>query len=419
MSESHNIAGCCVVAKFGGTSLAEGVKISKAAGVIAQEARKGTSIVVIVSAIGSTTDYLSDITKQASNGGFVSGNDIDDVLAMGERTSARIFSAALKTNGIKSCYFDPADPNWPIITNDKPTNASPILTLCEKRIRKHVLSALNRQKVVVIPGFVGKNRNGSITTMGRGGSDITALIIARALKAKQVILVTDVDGIMTADPKIVKSAKKLDRIDINTLIGIADAGTKFLHEKPLKYKDPEIDIRVINHRSCNLNAEGTTIHGVLQNESMVDIAYPEPVMSITIVGDALSKSPKILHEIIQKVRDASLPVLGMSTNYDSIILYLPESAGNKILEPLHSVVINNPQALAMAVRKNIAFIKVKGVGLEETPGIIRKVSQALYFQRINIFGIFTITSSVELFIDMNDVERALTTLRSAIKANKT
>lgn len=419
MSESHNIVGCCVVAKFGGTSLADGVKISKAAGVIAREAAKGTSIVVIVSAIGSTTDYLCDITKQASNGGFVSGNDIDDVLAMGERTSARIFSTALKTNGIKSCYFDPADSNWPIITNDKPTNASPILTLCEKRIRRHVLSALNRQKVVVIPGFVGKNRKGSITTMGRGGSDITALIIARALNAKQVILVTDVDGIMTADPKIVKSAKKLDVIDINALIGIADAGTKFLHKKALKYKDPEIDIRVINHRSCNLNAEGTTIRGVLQNELMVDIAYSEPVMSITIIGDALSKSPNILHEIIQKVRDASLPVLGMSTNYDSIILYLPEGTGNKILEPLHSVVTNNSQALAMAVRKNIAFIKVKGVGLEETPGIIRKISQALHFQKINIFGIFTITSSVELFIDMNDVDRALTALRSAIKANKT
>jgi aspartate kinase len=391
--------------------------MSKAAEVIAQESIKGTSIVVIVSAIGNTTNYLADVIKQASNGGAISGNDIDDVLAMGERTSARIFSVALKANGVRCCYFDPADSDWPIITDSKPTNANPILVLCKKRIRKHILPALRRQEVVVIPGFVGKNRKGVITTMGRGGSDVTALIIARALGAEQVVLVTDVDGIMTADPKLIKSARKLDRIDINALVDIADAGTKFIHRKALKYKDPKIDLRIVNHRSCNLNSEGTTIYGSLQNELMVEMGYPEPVMSITIVGNALSKSPQILHEIVQQAKDSNLPILGMSTGYDSINICLPENLAEEIPESLHSVVINNSQALAMTVRKNIAIVKVKGVGLEETPGILKKISQTLHSQKVNIFGIFTIASSAEILIDMNDAERALTAIRNSLKAH--
>jgi aspartate kinase len=415
VSQGYDVSGSCVVAKFGGSSLADGTRISKAAEVIAQESMKGKKIAVIVSAIGSTTDYLADITKQASNSGAISGNDIDDVLAMGERTSARIFSAALKTNGVKCCYFDPADPNWPIITDNKPTNANPILALCEKRIRKYVLPALRRQQVVVIPGFVGKNRKGSITTMGRGSSDVTALIIARALGAKQVVFVTDVDGIMTADPKLIKSAKKLDRIDVNALVDIADAGTKFIHRKALEYKDPKIDLRFVNHQSCDLNSEGTTIYGSLQSKPMVEIGYSEPTMSITIVGNALSKSPQILHEIIRQVKDSNIPILGMSIGYDSISVYLPENLAEEILEPLHSVVINNSQTLTMAVRKNIAFVKVTGATLEETPGMLRKVSQALYSQKINTFGMFTIVSGVEIFVDVNDAERALTAIRASLK----
>lgn len=416
MSERGNVVGRCVVVKFGGSSLADGVRISKAARVVAREAAKGTSIVVVVSAMGNTTDFLIDTTKQASDGNIVPSNYVDDVLAMGERTSARIFSAALKANGVKCRYFDPADPDWPIITDSQPTNANPILPLCEERVRKCVLPLLERRTVVIIPGFIGKTQEGLVTTMGRGGSDTTALIVARALGAKKVVLVTDVDGIMTADPKIIGSAKKLDEIDVGTLIGIADSGTKFIHKKALKYKDPKIDVKVVNYRLCDLNAEGTTIRGALQNELMVDVAYSEPAVSITIVGKALSESPHILHEIIRRVKDVRVPILGISANYDSIILYLPEKSAKEVLEPLHSVVTSNSQALAMAVRKNIAFIKVKGAGLEETPGIISKISQALYSQNINIFGIFTITSSVQIFVDMKDVKNALTAIRNSIRA---
>ncbi|MEM2972259.1 MAG: aspartate kinase [Candidatus Bathyarchaeia archaeon] len=414
MNKSNVGLGSCVVAKFGGSSLADGNKISRAVKAVMKKLQTGTSVVVVVSAMGKTTDFLLDVAKQATNCNAKLNSDIDDILAMGERTSARIFSATLKANGVKCRYFDPADPDWPIITSGKSANADPILPECEKRIVKHVAPLLEQGTVVVIPGFIGKTVDDKVTTMGRGGSDITALIIARTLGAKQVILVTDVDGIMTADPKLVKSARRMGEIDVNSLIGLASSGQKFLQRKALRYKDSNIDVKVVNSAYCDLDVEGTIIKGSLKSE-IVDLEYPEPVASITIVGKALSQSPQVLHQIVKKVKEANVPLLGMSANYDSLILYLSEKMLNKILEQIHSVVTENPEALAMAARTNLALLKIKTMELEETPGIVSRIAQALHLKDINIYGIFTITSGIQVFVDMNYVKEALAIVKNALK----
>ncbi|MGQ9623893.1 MAG: aspartate kinase [Candidatus Bathycorpusculaceae bacterium] len=415
MSENQNDAfGCFMVVKFGGSSLANGEKISGAVKALLKELRKGTKIVVVVSALGKTTDFLLDIAREATNcSNIASNSDVDDVLAMGERTSARIFSAALKANGAKCRYFDPADPDWPIITNDMPMNADPILQECEERVIKHVLPLLKEDIIVVVPGFIGKTLDGKITTMGRGGSDITALVLARALRARQVIIVTDVDGIMTVDPKLVKNAKKIPEIDVNSLIGLASCGKKFLQRKALKYKDANVDIKIVNHSHCDLSAEGTIIKGSITS-NIVNLEFPRPVSSITVVGKALSQSPEVLHHIFQKIRNANVSILGISANYDSLILYVPEKMVDRILEQLHSVVLENPEALAIAVRKNLALLKIKTAGLEETPGIISRCAQTLQAKNINIYGLFTIASGIHVFVDMTSVEEALIAVKESV-----
>jgi aspartate kinase len=410
--------GCPVVVKFGGSSLANGEKIADAAKAIKKEVDKGAKIAVVVSALGKTTDVLLDIVNEVVNcKGAASSSDVDDILAMGERTSARIFSAALKANGVKCRYFDPADVDWPIITNDRATNADPILSECESRVVKHVAPLLERGIVVVIPGFIGKTLSGKITTMGRGGSDTTALIMAHALRAKQVILVTDVDGIMTADPKLVKSARKIPEVDVNSLIGLASSGKKFLQRKALRYKDENIDIKIINHNHCDLNAEGTVVKGSFTS-NIANLEFPEPVASITVVGKALSQSPELLNQIIQKVKKAHVSLLGMSANYDSLILYIPENMLDRILEPLHSVVLENPEALAIAVRKNLALLKIKTAELEETPGVVSRSAQALNSKNINIYGIFTIASGIHIFVDTALAEEALASVRENLEINR-
>ncbi|MEM3507321.1 MAG: aspartate kinase, partial [Candidatus Bathyarchaeia archaeon] len=201
-----------IVAKFGGSSLADSERIVKAAKTVAKEVEKGNMVVVVTSAMGKTTDELIKLLKKTSNEN-IEKMDLDDVLSMGERTSARIFATALKSQGFKVRYFDPSDQDWPIITDDNFSNANPILDECEKRIKESILPLLKDGIIPIIGGFIGKTKNGRVSTIGRGGSDTTAFLIARALKANEVVLVTDSDGIMTADPKIVSNAKKLDRID--------------------------------------------------------------------------------------------------------------------------------------------------------------------------------------------------------------
>jgi aspartate kinase len=406
-----------IVVKYGGASLADHERILKAVTAVAKEAKKDTKIAVIVSAMGKTTDQLLTAAKNASNG-KIGKKELDEILSMGERTSIRIFSVALKAQGVESRYFDPLDPDWPIITDDNFTDANPILDTCKERIRQHVVPLVEKGIVPVIAGFVGRTPDNKITTLGRGGSDTTAFILAEALEADELILVTDAEGIMSADPKVITKPKRLQEIDVNTLVGIADSGTKFIHRKALRYKHPSVKVRVISHTHGDLNTEGTIIKGALSTELDVALASQSPAASITIVGRGVSEKPETLQELTQIVK-AQAQLLGLSLNYDSAILYVAEKSDlNLLLEKVHETILKHEETIAMSVRKQLAFLKVKGVGLEETPGIIGKISETLRLNDINIFGLLTITSSILIFVDWNEKEKALNLIKNALRGNQ-
>jgi aspartate kinase len=406
-----------IVVKFGGSSLADHEKLSKAVAAVANEASKGTRIVVVVSAMGKTTDILMNTVKNTSNG-KLEKRELDDILSMGERTSVRIFAAALRTNGVESCYLDPLDDRWPIITDEAFSNANPLLKECEKRTRECVLPIVEKGIVPVIAGFVGRTTDGKITTLGRGGSDTTAFILAEALKADEVVLVTDADGIMSGDPKIVATPKRLAEIDVSTLVGLADSGAKFIHSKALKYKPQSIPVKVIDHAHGDLSQKGTLITGALATELDVEIAHPSPVAEITIVGTKVSEKPQIILEIVEKTeaRTSRTSLLGMSMNTNSVILYVSQEKNIDILfNQIHNITLNNPETIAMAVKKDLAFLKTSGVGLEETHGLIGKISENLRVNEINIYGILTITSSILLFVEWSEREKALQLIRSSLR----
>ena len=403
-----------IVVKFGGSSLADHEKLAKAVNAVAKEAAKGTQITVVVSAMGKTTDILMNTMKNTANG-KLEKHELDDILSMGERTSVRVFAAALRTNGVKSCYLDPTDTKWPIITDEAFSNANPILKECTTRIQKHILPIVEKGIVPVIAGFVGRTTDGKITTLGRGGSDTTAFILAEALKADEVALVTDADGIMSGDPKIVANPKTLPEIDVTTLVGLADSGAKFIHSKALKYKPQSIPVKVINHAHGDLSQKGTLITGSLATELDVEIAHPSPVAEITIVGNKVSEKPQIILDIVEKT-EAQTKLLGMSMNPNSVILYVAQQKNtNKLFNQIHNITLNNPETIAMAGKKDLAFLKTSGVGLEETHGLIGKISENLRVNQINIYGILTITSSILLFTDWSKREKALQLIRKSLK----
>jgi len=245
-----------LIVKFGGSSLSNPKRINLAVASVALEYARGNRVVVVVSAVGNTTDQLLQLTN---GGAELVETDKDDILAMGERTSARIFAASLKSRGMQARYYDPSDRDWPIITDNNFLNANPLKTNSIKRIRRYLKPVIDDGMIPVIGGFIGRTRDGRISTLGRGGSDTTALLLAMALEADEVVLVTNVRGILSADPNLVGNARVLPKIDMKTLIGIADTGTKFIHRKALRFKDPNINIRVISNTNGTVSYTHLTL----------------------------------------------------------------------------------------------------------------------------------------------------------------
>ena len=401
-----------LVAKFGGTSLANARRISRAAKAVADEYARGTQIVVVVSAVGRTTDRLLELTNRTHN---IVGNDRDDVLAMGERTSARIFAASLKTLGIQVRYFDPSDKDWPIITDDNFSQANPLRRKCAARIRRYVAPLLAEGIVSVVAGFIGRTQDGRVSTLGRGGSDTTALILAEALKADEVVLVTDSAGVMTGDPKLIQQPRLIKRIQMQTLSRMADSGSKFIHQKALRFKDPSIDIRVISHKLGDLRAPGTIITGEPVPELEVRIHNPHPVASVTLVGKSLPKNPTLMTQVTKIVRRN---LEAVSEDDNSVILYLRENRTlKKKIGLLHKAVLDSPGGVAVAARTGTTLIAVKGVGLEEMPGITARITEALRVNNINIFGILTISSSVLVLVAWKERQRAARLIQQALESN--
>ena len=404
-----------IVVKFGGSSLADHERLNKAVASVVNEAKRGTRIAVVVSAMGKTTDVLMSTAKNTSNG-KLQKHELDDILSMGERTSVRIFSAALRNSGVESRYFDPLDNEWPIVTDSIFSNANPLLDECKTRIKDNVLPIVEKGTVPVIAGFVGKTLEGKITTLGRGGSDTTAFILADALNADEIVLVTDADGIMSGDPKAVANPRRLSEIEVNTLVGLADSGAKFIHAKALKFKPKGINVRVINHAYGDLAREGTIVTGALATELGVDIAFPSPLAEITVLGNHISENSWTIQELVEEAK-ANSTLLGMSMNTNSAILYVSEEKTiDQLLNDVHKTVLNSPETLkAMAVKKGLVFLKISGVGLEETHGIIGKLSETLSQNSININGILTISSSILIFVDWNERENALRLIKHALR----
>jgi aspartate kinase len=402
-----------LVVKFGGSSLADGERIGHAVDLVERHAKRGDQLAVVVSAIGRTTDQLLGIVKGSTPNG-VAKTDLDDVLAMGERTSVRILSTALKSRGLAVRYFDPDDRDWPIVTDSQFSNANPMMDACIANVRMHVLPLVESGTVPVIPGFVGRTEDGKVSTIGRGGGDATAFILARGIGADEVVLVTDSDGILSADPKLVPSARKLEKVDVRTLVKLADSGTKFIHRKALRYKPPDIPVRVIKQNETSLDEPGTLIVGGFLSELEISLAEPQPCMSITIAGKAISQSPALVEELVEEVRKNSV-LLGMSADFDSVILYVAQSASNPLVEEVHNRILASGEAIGMAVRENLAFVRIAGVGLEETPGLIRHVGDALGPAEINIFGMLTLASSILVFVSWDDKEMALQRIKEALR----
>ncbi len=405
-----------LVVKFGGTSLENGELVRKAAKSIKKEIDKGdTQIAVVVSAMGGTTDTLIEGAKESTQGN-VSKKDLDAIMAMGEKISAKIFAASLRSLGVDSIPVTTEDPEWPIITDNTAGNSEPDLEKSQKIGKDKIKPLLEKGIVPVICGFIGRDESGTVTTLGRGGSDITAFLVARIIDAKEVILVTDAEGVMSADPRKVENARLLKTINAEELCDLARYGSQIIHHNALRYKAPDIDAKVIHFRHGNLSEEGTIIEGSIPEAEKVNAKlHPEPLAMLTVVGEGMQTTSGILIKVMNPLSNEGINVFGISIGPRSFSLYVTEEMAQSALELIHGALDMSDTMKSATIEKGIAMIVTESEKFIDTPGVIAKLSDSLAEEGINVIEIYSSQASISYFVNWENGEKAFELLKGSIK----
>ncbi|MGB4611177.1 MAG: aspartate kinase [Methanothermobacter thermautotrophicus] len=403
-----------IVAKFGGTSIGNGRRIKKAARSVVKEYMKGRKVVVVVSAINKTTDELLQIVDEAMEDA-VTEKQLAEIVSMGEMTSVRIFSSAIEALGVKSEYIDPFMDEWPIITDSNLLNAKVDFEATEEKSRE-LLKLLDQGIIPVVCGFLGRDPNGYITTLGRGGSDITAFLLGHCLKADEVIIVTDVGGVMSTDPNKLQGAKKLDKISIEEMRDLATHGAQVLHPHALKYKDPDIKAKIIGFEHGDLSAPGTEIIGPSKNKMVKTTTLnPDPISVVAVVGEKILNKPGILARLTSRLAENSINIIGISTGQNSVTIFVDKKDADEAHRLLHDVVIADDDLSSLSLGRDIAMITISSPDFIDTPGIISEITEPLRDNDLNIVEISSSQTSVVIFVDWNDGKKAYELVRGVLE----
>jgi aspartate kinase len=388
-----------VVIKFGGADLSTSEKISRAARLVAESPYK--EIVVVVSAMGKMTDSLISATSQL---GKVSDEDYAEIVSMGERASARVFCSALRAIGAKAELIDPASANWPVITDSRFRDAKPNAEKTTALAQKF-LAPLLGAAIPVVCGFLGKDSNGLITTLGRGGSDTTALLLAKCLDADEIILVKDAGGVLSADPKIVADARLLDKLDIHEMFDLAQGGAKIIKPEALKYKLLNQKLRIVSFASDSLAVGGTEIAGSFSPNSAEMESY-EGLLAINVVCEVNAEN---LREIFAVLSQNA--VYGVSSGRRSITVFTSDGNVHAVISRLHSL----KGFKAISHRENVAMLQISHPVFIDSPGGVARISSALSQQGINIIEVTTSKATINVFIEENQLKRAKEAIKNVFE----
>ncbi|MCF2239087.1 aspartate kinase [Halobacterium salinarum] len=383
-----------VVTKFGGTSLGSGDRVERAADSIADAVAAGHEIAVVASAMGNTTDeLLDDITFDADE------PDRAEIVSMGERTSVRMLKAALAARGVDATFLEPGTTDWPIVTNERGEVDADATAAGVDRLAGRL-----GDTVPVITGFLAEDAQGNVTTLGRGGSDTTAVMLGRYLDADEVVIVTDVEGIMTGDPQVVEGARNVGRITVDELRNLSFRGAEVIAPSALSFKDDALDVRVIHYQHGDLLSGGTRIEGTF--ESMIDMR-DSPLACLTVAGRAIRNRPGITSALSTALSDSDINVDAVASGMDSMTFYVDESVAERAENILHQEVIAVSELSSVTVTDDIAAIRVLGGELPNRPGVLCRIIDPLADRNINVIDIISSATSVAVFVSWADREPAL------------
>jgi len=395
-----------VVKKFGGTSVANKERILNVAHRIEAAYKNGDDVVVVLSAMGKMTDVLIDQAKDINPN--PSKRELDMLLVTGEQTSVALMSMALSFLGIPAVSLNAFQ--VAMHTTSNYGNAR-LKRIDSERIRHE----LDQRKVVVITGFQGVNKYDDFTTLGRGGSDTTAVALAAALHADACEIYTDVDGVYTADPRFVKNARKMKEITYDEMLELASLGAGVLHNRSVEMAK-KYNVQLVVRSSLN-NEEGTVVKERVKVERMLvsGVAADKNVTRVSVIG--LHNTPGVAFRLFDMLAKANINVdmILQSTGRDDkkdISFTITEDATADVMKLLE----DNAGRLdyeKLDYNDHVSKVSVVGAGMRSNPGVAAKMFECMYNSNININMISTSEIRVTVLIDEKDTEKALNAAHDA------
>ena len=389
-----------IVQKFGGSSVRDAQRIRNVAGIIAETYLEGNDVLVVLSAQGDTTDDL--IAKAEEINSHPSKREMDMLLSTGEQISVALCAMALESMGLP-CVSLTA---WQVgIQTTAVHGEARIMRIdCER-----VQAELDQHRIVLITGFQGMDRAGDVTTLGRGGSDTSAVALAAAFRAKLCQIYTDVDGVYTADPRIVPNARHLDEITYDEMLELASQGAGVLHNRSVELaKKFRVDLEVLSSLE---RKPGTKVKEVTKVEktTIAGVAKDTSIARIALIG--LRHNPGVAFQVFDLLSkhninvDLILQSIGREDSKD-----ISFTVHEKDLEDAQEILTENQEVLCfdhIEVDGNIGKVSIVGAGLMTNCGMAARMFEALYEAGINIQMINTSEIRVSVLLDEGDVDRAV------------
>jgi aspartate kinase len=396
-----------IIQKFGGTSVANPERIKTIAEKVAKFASQGNKIVVVVSAMSGETNKLISLAKEMMK--FPEPREMDSIVSTGEQVTSGLTALALINLGIKAKSY--AGHQVKILTNKSHTKAR-IENIDSTLIKKD----LDEGYVVVVAGFQGSDIEGNITTLGRGGSDITAVALAVSLKADECQIYTDVDGIYTTDPRVVPEARKLDSITFEEMLEMASLGSKVLQTRAVEFAGKyKIKLRVLS--SFQTSGEGTIItfedKKNMEDPIISGIAFNRDEAKITILG--VPDMPGIAYQILGPVAESNIDVdmIIQNVGQDGLTDFtftVHQNDMEKTLDILNKKVKDHVKAREINGDNKIAKLSIVGVGMRSNVGVASKMFRTLAEEGINITTISTSEIKISVILEEKLLNKAVKSL---------
>ncbi len=394
-----------IVQKYGGTSVANTERIKAVAERVARTAKQGHKVAVVVSAMSGETDKLISLANQVSSN--PNEREMDMLLSSGERVTTALTAMAIEELGHKAMAF--TGRQMGIITDTVHTKAK-----IEKITGERAKKALDEGSVIVVAGFQGITEGEDVTTLGRGGSDLSAVAIAYALKADLCEIYTDVDGVYTADPRIAPDAKKLDKISYEEMLELASLGSKVLQTRSVEFA-MKYEVPVVVRSSFNDNPGTLVTREDKDMEQVVvsGVAHDVNQAKITVMG--VPDRPGIAAKLFKDIANANIVVDMIVQNISSdgkatdISFTVPKADSKKTVK-LTEGIAKELGAKGVDLREDIAKISIVGVGMRTHSGVAAQMFETLAKHNINIMAISTSEIKVSCLIDAKYTELAVRVL---------